>query len=233
MLRPTTMKSKQTSYLARLAGGALLLGVVCVSGQATPRTSPGPAPARGAPATESAPLAASVLDRESDGERVFAWLGPFEPLLTPAQLAALRRGIHGRLPEMRRLEYRRRALALELLQTAVLTNRTPELVRDKATALGETVTELGLHQAELLGDLKPPLSEGQRAELRLTLARMFELGLEPLSFAGDGHFRAASPAQPDTPGLWIPIPHGGAQTAPAPPQPRPAPGTPPPRPPRR
>jgi hypothetical protein len=205
-------------------GGLLMLSGAAAWSQPAPRVPQGRNPEAGARLPEDAPRSLAALEREQDGGRVFAWLGPFEPLLTQAQLANFRLAIRERLNEMRLLENRRRTLALELLQTAVAPEAKADQVRAKATALGQAVTELGLHQAGLLGEIQPPLTPQQRAEMRVALARMFEEGLEPLSFAPEPV--GTRQQEPEPPGLWLPVPEPYIPSGRVLPQPRMAPSAP-------
>jgi len=209
---------------------SLLVPALQSLAQTPPRVPQGRHPERGAALPEATSQLSATLALERDAERVFAWLGPFEPMLKPAQLESFRLSIRERLGPMRQLEDRRRTLALEVLQTAVTAGAKPEKVREKAVALGQAVTELGLQQAEMLRAIQPPLSAQQRGELRLALARMFEEGVEPLSFTTDSARTEPRVEVPSASGIWLPTSGAGpASGAPNPRQPPSAPRAPEPR----
>lgn len=209
--------------------GCLCLTAANLLAQAPARTPQGRSPERGAVLPETLTQGRSAAARERDADRLFLWLEPFQPMLTAAQLDSFRLGIRERLGQMRVLDDRRRTLALELLQTAVALDTKPERVQEKATALGQVVTELGLQQAELLGSLRPPLTAQQRVEMRVALARMFEQGHEPLSFAPEPVPTTSAPDYPAEPGIWLPTGTPSPGAVPSPRQPPNAPRAPAPR----
>ncbi len=181
-----------------------------------PRAPQGKRPDQGAALPEDLPPPRDDADQERDAERVFLWLGPFEPMLKPAQLESFRQQIHERLGEMRVLEHRRRTLACRVLQAAVTADTKIEKLREQATALGQVNTELAMQQVEILRAIQPPLAPEQRAEMRLALVQMFDDGLEPLSFA-EPLAGSAKSGGPDTPEFWgLPSRIASPQSVPTP-----------------
>jgi hypothetical protein len=193
------------------------------------RAPQGANPGLGAALPDEAPGLGYGVGEERDAERLFAWVGPFEPLLKPGQIVSFRQLIKERLGEMRVLENRRRTLVREVLQLSVTADAKTEKVREKATALGQVVTELAMQHAEILRSIQPALSNEQRVELRTALARMLADGYEPFSF-GQPQTPAAPPTERSLPELLgYPSPMPFTPGSPGVHQPRQAPQ--PPRPP--
>ena len=242
MLCPTHMKTMRCRLLPLAFVAGLLATSVSLPAQSSAPTPGGQVPERGAarpagaarapkgsnPAAqavlpETTPGTVYGLGEERDAERLFGWLELFQPALTPAQIVSFRQNVRDRLGEMRMLEDRRRTLLRELLQLSVTEDAKTEKLREKATALGQAVTELAIKEAEILRSFQPALSSEQRTEIRQALAQAIADGYEPFSFS-QPQSRPGATAEPTLPEiLGYPPGPGYSPGAPGPNQPRQAP----------